>query len=492
MTVSVVNSWANSYGQGLTFSSNVSLLQSCIVPLTSGFSVGGGSGTPTAGNWLFTIASWTIVPALGHTHVGVGDDIHSWWRQFFPSSGAGWSYTASGTPSDGTYFTVTTAQSASITAGDEFHDGNNPGILFRVSNIGTPSGGFVNVSFAPTAATIMSSPDVVTQNFPGNVRTSISYTPNTARQVGNVYVAPDNLLSAINVLVVEVSGLGPWDTVVGPAINYAAAATSLPLSLGAPGAASFFIGAAGGDNIAATQAFAPAGYTTLHTLSQTDGSDHLADNYLTSAYIASSSSSQSVSATAGTATDLSGMLLGVYTTGLNPIPAGGNPNWPHVVFEAAFGSGFNNAPSELNWVDLTSRLWSFEETTGIQFQLGALQATNLSLTLDNNDNYLASQNTSSPYYPNVVAGTPLRLRAALGTIAGVTYNRWYVIQRNAQEFPEQIDEAFRRFAPVTGTDVWAVLSSTGPTPYRGEVLVQTSRTPGGRAMIHCWLPGLSR
>lgn len=395
MSPSVTNQWANSYGQTYTFGNNPPTLGSCVVPLTNTYSVGGGSGTPTAGNWLFTIVSWTQVPSLGNTHVGVGDDIHSWWRQY-PASGSG-----------------------------------------------------------------------------GLVRTSISYTPNTARAVGNIYVAPDGELAAINVLVVEVSGLGPWDTVVGPNTNYAAAATSLALSLSAPGAASFFIGGVGGDNISATQAFAPGGYTTLHTLSQTNGSDHLADNYLTSAYIASSSSSQSVSASAVSAEDLSGFLIGVYVTGTSPIPAGQNPNWPYMKFEAAFGSGYNTPASEMTWTDLSARLWSWDETTGIQFQLGAMQATNLNLELDNNDNYLASQNTSSPYYPNVVAGTPLRLRGALGTMGGTTYNRWYVIQRNAQEWQEAIDGAHRRTSPSTGTDLWATLSSASHTPYRGEVYVDS-------------------
>ncbi len=390
--IAVVNQWAGSYGQGTTFTTITSALQSCVIQLDSGSSVGGGSGTPTAGNWLFVIASWTQDPSIINVHTGVSDDIHSYWRQF-PASGA----------SD-------------------------------------------------------------------NVRTSISYTPNLARGPGYVYVAPDGQIAAINVLVVEVSGLGPWDTVVGPDTNYAGAATSLALSLGAPSAASFFIAGVGGDTTAVTQTFSPAGYTTLHSLSQTNGTNHLADNVLTSAYIASSSGSQSISAsTSGGSSDLSGFLIGVYTTGTNPIPAGGNPNWPYIKFEAAFGAGFNTPNSELTWTDLTSRLWHFDETTGIQYQLGQLQATNLDLELDNNDGYLSPDNASSPYYPNVVAGTPIRLRAALGTMAGNTYNRWYVIQRNIAQVGEQITTAFRRYIPMTGTDLWAALSTTPPTFYRSEV-----------------------
>jgi hypothetical protein len=371
----------------------VPLLQSCVVPLTSAYNVGAGSGTPTAGNWLFTLVSWTQDPALANVHVGIQDDIRSWWREY-PAAGSG-----------------------------------------------------------------------------GNTRTAISYTPNTARVAGNIYVAPDGPIAAITVLVVEVSGLGPWDTAGSgaPVTNYAAASESLSLSLGAPGAASFWIGAVGGDSTAAGQSFSPSGWTGLHTVSESDGSDQLASNYLTSAYLASSSSSQSVSATATTGTDLSGFMLSVYVTGTNPIPAAQNKNWPYFVFEAGFGSGFNTPDSEVAWTNLISRLWSWDETTGVQYQLGQVQATDLTVTLDDYDGLLKPENSASPYYPDCRDGTPFRLRAAIGTIGGVTENRWYVIQRNAQDWSEEIDEQFRRYCSVTGTDLWAALSTVPATFYRAAI-----------------------
>lgn len=389
----VVNQWSASYGQGTTFTSITSALQSCVTPLTPEFSVGPGSGTPAIGNWLFAISSWTQDPAIINVHVGTGDDIHSWWREY-PAAGAG-----------------------------------------------------------------------------GITRTAIAYTPNIARQVGNVYVAPDGELAAINVLVVEVSGLGPWDTVAsgGPVTGYTPGGTSVSLSLGAPASPSFFIGAAGGDNIASGQAFLPSGWTGLATQTQTNGSNALADNILTAAVLPRSSLSQSVSGTSSTAENLSGFMLAVYTGGTDPIPAAQNPNWPYMVFEAGFGSGFNTPDSEVTWKDITSRLWSWDETTGIEYNLGELQSTNLTMELDNFDGALTSTNTSSPYYPDVQPGTPLRLRAALGTLGGVTVNRWYVIQRNAAQWGEAIDETFRRYCEVTGTDLWAALSSTPPSFYRSEV-----------------------
>ena len=465
----VVNQWANSYGQGTTFASITSALQSCVVGLTPDFSVGVGSGTPTPGNWLFCIASWTQNPQISNVHVGVGDDIHSYWRQFQASSGTGWSFTVSGTPLNNTYFIATTAQAASITVGDIFRDTANPAGIFRVTAIGAPFAGFQNISFSPTAGSAMNSPDVVTQETAGITRTAISYTPNTARTVGRVYVAPDRELAAINVLVVEISGLGPWDTVTGTNYNYGAAVTSLGLSLSAPPRASFFIGATGGDNISSGQAFLPAGYTALATQTQTNGSDHLADNILTAAFRASSTLAQSVSGTSSSSENMSGFLLGVEVTADSPIPASQNPNWPYLKFEAAFGSGFNTPVSEMTWTDLTSRLWNWDETTGIQYQLGEIQASFVELQADNNDRFLTSTNSSSPYYPDVEPGTPVRLRMALGTIGGTIVNRWYIISRNAQEWTEEIDEQFRYYVNTTGTDLWNALSATPPTFYRGEV-----------------------
>src|SRR5581483_7348098 len=113
--------------------------------------------------------------------------------------------------------------------------------------------------------------------------------------------------------------------------------------------------------------------------------DHVADAVLTSAYIVTSGS-VSVSATATGATDLAGVLISVLTSAPSPIPAGQNPAWPYMKFEAAFGSGYETPPDQMTWTDLTSRCWSWSETTGIQYQLGNIQSTDLMLDLDNNDN----------------------------------------------------------------------------------------------------------
>ena len=467
-TPAVVNQWAASYGQGTTFGSITSSLQSCVVPLDAASSVGIGSGTPTAGNWLFAIASWTQDPAIINAHTGVSDDTHQWWRQF-PASG----------PDD-------------------------------------------------------------------NVRTAVSYVPNIGTGSTNsivpqyVYCAPDGAVAAVNVLVVEISGLSPWDTVASTNTNYTAAGTSLTLT-GTASGQTLFIGGAGGDNIASGQAFAPSGWTALATLTQSNGTDTTCDNILTTAVLPSTGSDQSESATSSTSEDLSGFLLGVKVSAASPVPATQNPNWPYTLFEAAFGAGFNTPASELTWTDLTNRLWSWDETTGIQYQLGQLQSTNARLELDNFDGALTPPSPASsawsfattgtpsthsyftvttaqsasitvgdgftdttntgtfftvtsigtPSGGNVnvgftpaattvmtsdtvsqaalVTGVPIRLRMALGTLGGIQVDRWQVIQRNVNEVEEEIDSAYRRYIPLTATDLWASMSSTPPTFYRSEI-----------------------
>jgi len=463
----VVNQWANNYGQGTTFGSITSALQSCVVQLAPAFSVGVGSGVATAGNWLFAIASWTQTPQIANVHAGVSDDTHQWWRQY-PASGSG-----------------------------------------------------------------------------QNVRTSISYVPNIGTGSTNsvvpqyVYCAPDGPVAAVNVLIIEVSGLGPWDTVAGTNTNYTSSGTSVSLSLGAPAQASFFIGGVGGDNVASGQAFAPAGYTALATQTQTNGTDRTCDNILTSAFRASSNSSQSVSGTSSSSENLSGFLLGVYVGAQSPVPASQNPNWPYSKVEVAFGAGFNTPESELTWTDLTNRLWSWDERTGIQFQLGQIQATSALLELDNFDGallpspstwsftasgtpltsnyfivttaqsasiiagdgftdttnpgtFFVVQNVGAPFagfvnvtftpsatsvmaspdvvsQANLVSGVPIRLRMALATMGGQVINRWQVIRRNVHEVQEEINSAYRRYIPLTVTDLWASMSSVPPTFYRSEI-----------------------
>ena len=127
-------------------------LQSTVIALDSGTSVGGGTGTPTAGNWLVAIAGMNEQSAASGFTVGDSDDIHSYWRP---------------------------------------------------AKVSTPS---------------------------GLTRTSVWYTANTARQVNFSYIAPNGAMDGLAVLILEISGLGPWDVLTVTDAAYAAAATALNLA----------------------------------------------------------------------------------------------------------------------------------------------------------------------------------------------------------------------------------------------------------------------
>ena len=75
----IVNEWSGTFSQPSSFQSMPPALQSTVIALDSGTSVGGGSGTPTEGNWLICIAGWNQNGLTAST-VGDADDIHSFWR----------------------------------------------------------------------------------------------------------------------------------------------------------------------------------------------------------------------------------------------------------------------------------------------------------------------------------------------------------------------------------------------------------------------------
>jgi len=235
----------------------------------------------------------------------------------------------------------------------------------------------------------------------GRTGTSVWYTPNIARQVNDVYVAPNGACAGVSVLVLEVSGIGPWDTITTVFTNFANAATSLNLALPAPPASACLIAAVTGDSAAASQAFAPSGWTALSTVTASNGVNHVSDVVLTSAMLPSATGAASVTATAST-TDLSGVIIGVLSNAPSPIPVGWNPAWPYLWFEMAPGGGFETPPDQLQWIRLANRLWSWHEATGLQYQLAQLMSTDGDIEVDNFDGSLSPSNPGGLWYSNAL------------------------------------------------------------------------------------------
>jgi hypothetical protein len=145
-----------------------------------------------------------------------------------------------------------------------------------------------------------------------------------------------------------------------------------------------------------------------------------------------------------------------------------NPNWPYTELLFGFGSGANTPLDEIAWTDLTSRLEGATETSatrGKQYQLDQTQAGQVGLTLDNKDSYLSPDNTDSPYYPLMVADTPVMLQM---TWEGRTYRQFtgYVAR-----IPQSWNSSTRRgLAQLTIVDSWSLLNAQLNSCQQSEIL----------------------
>jgi hypothetical protein len=233
----------------------------------------------------------------------------------------------------------------------------------------------------------------------------------------------------------------------------------------------FVIAAVCGDIASAGTKITPAGWTVLHTVSSVNGADGSSDCVLAAACKVTAAN-PSVSGTSTASEDMSGQITGVIVGANSPVPAGLNPAWPYVVVEAGFGSGFQTPPDEIDWVNIQTiqngkRLRSWDEHTGLQYELAAIEASEATALLDNPDGALTPFNAASPWYPDVVPGTPIRIRAVPPASTGV--NAWLTIQRNMERWPESWDPQFRGQSEADVTDLWSVINRNLPSPYRAEV-----------------------
>ena len=410
----VVNQWAATTPHNPVFGPSLPLNASTVVALDPSTSVGGGTGYASEGNWLFCVTGWK--GAQSPVTVACGDDLHSFWRPQPPSDASGGS------------------------------------------------------------------------------RTTVWYTPNLIDSAGNVYVAPSGYADGFSVTVIEVAGLGPWDQVT---VTTACANAAQSLSLYCPAGTlsesysagvmspvlhpisdtgstatpqvTFFLAAATADSVAAQSSLQPYGWTPLASVTCSNGTDASSDAVL-SAACTISTSGQTVTAESVAAANLSGVIIAAVIDAPSPVPAVRNENWAYVIAEAAFGSGMQTPPDQMVWQNIQSpqgghRVWSWDDTSGVQYELDQLEASELNLALDNPDGFLSPQTPASPWYPNVTPGTPIRLRCV-----PPNGNRWHILQRNMERWPQTWSKIFRGQSNATATDMWSVANRYVPTCYRAEVL----------------------
>jgi hypothetical protein len=87
---------------------------------------------------------------------------------------------------------------------------------------------------------------------------------------------------------------------------------------------------------------------------------------------------------------------------------------PTVTVEIAFNAGYLTAAASRTWTDVTAYVeaqQSISITRGRQDEISTIQASTLTLTLNNTDGRFTPEYAAGAYYPNVKLGRPIRVQA---------------------------------------------------------------------------------
>lgn len=167
--------------------------------------------------------------------------------------------------------------------------------------------------------------------------------------------------------------------------------------------------------------------------------------------------------TTGAPRSLSGMTVAIEAAPAVPLQF--NPAFPVLKVEAGFGFAPGDpSQSPPDWTDITSRAMSKAGTpfistgAGRQYEIATQEAGQMTVAVNNMDGAFTPGNTSSPYYPNVVLGTPIHVSAWW-------QERWYhvgfgYVERWPQEWPDLPQWGL---SSMVATDAWAVLNSATMT-----------------------------
>lgn len=298
----------------------------------------------------------------------------------------------------------------------------------------------------------------------GTTRTAIWVAP-YARAVENVFVAPTGYVQGITVDVVELSGM-PVNLVLDRvAVNTANAAGSITLTMPAPTQSVFVLAAVATDNLTKTLTPSGAGWTALTPVTSQNGADRFGDSALNSAYqTTAGGAAYTLTASAGTGSvDLSGVIVGIQLTPVAPSQP--NPNWPRMQVQAGFGSGVGTPRDQIAWTDITGRYRGIDAKRGRQAELDQVQAGQATITLHNKDGALTPLNPASPYSPNVLLGTPVRV---LATWQNVTYQ---IAWLNVDSWPQTWDSTLVGSTQAEAVDAFASLTTKLATTQRSEILI---------------------
>lgn len=146
-------------------------------------------------------------------------------------------------------------------------------------------------------------------------------------------------------------------------------------------------------------------------------------------------------------------------------PAVVNANWPYLKLEAAFGFPSSTPPDQLQYVDISNRLLSFNLKRGRQYELNSLESAEVDFVLRNDDGYLTPSNAASPYI--IQAYTPIRLTS-------IWQGKIYPVFTGYMErWPEIWTDPHWGEVNAVGVDAWAMFVGILPSIVKGERLLDS-------------------
>ena len=174
---------------------------------------------------------------------------------------------------------------------------------------------------------------------------------------------------------------------------------------------------------------------------------------------------------------MSAVLIGVSQANFAPVQA--NPNFPAVKVEMAFGATASDPSKSImynQWTDISARAIGAggavvaSAVYGRTYELSQPEAGTLTLGLRNDDGAFNPLNTSSPYYPNVALGTPIRITALW---QGRYYPLYFgYVSKWPQDWPDLPQYGFSKLQAI---DIAGVASSINlPSALQGEILADAS------------------
>lgn len=278
-----------------------------------------------------------------------------------------------------------------------------------------------------------------------------------ARPVTWVSVSLTTFASSLAYTVIELANMPQNYSLAAASANGDQLNTTLTVSPGTPGTAAiaFTVLTAGAAGLTPS---VPAGWSALAGV--TSGAAGPNPVQITP-YWRPAIAGQSLDITwdAGRGVPLSGITFALEAAAQPPVQ--NNPNFPVLAVQAGFGytPGDPSQPPP-TWVDITSRTIGKEgaqfvsSLMGRDYELSTPESGELHLALNNVDGAFTPGNVDSPFYPDIVLGTPMRVLAWW-------QGRWYHVgfgwtERWPQEWPDLPQWGLSK---MIATDAISVMSS---------------------------------